>query len=525
MEGKEKRKRLSLISVAIIIAVMSITFGNIFTKVKNKIDKEKFNKEAIVSNYMELIKSEEGRFTYINGEKKVSIYEGYASMSDFYYDVACVSKLDNVTNKKSYALIDKNEKEIVNFGEYDYITQYDDGKFYQVEKDGKQGVINYEGVVVVPINYSVVTDHKSGQVEGIHAFSCKSNDDIYHYFNDSGKEITNLNTYATISFYPTKNSRICALEINGTFYNSKTCEKICEISQINRFADNVITYEDKYEVYNLDLELVETRQCPNATRIVSTSYNNKYTIVEVTLNSKATEEETNNRFILYDENGKAIVTAKDGIAIHKINEKYFILKEIDANVYVLNEKGKEIFKADNHRLPLKYSDSYYISLPINGKAQYDFYTKRGKIVPTEAIRSELTKLIGQTEKNYMLVTIANKDSGYTTYIMFNDLDKIQIEPTVGIIEQYKNHILTSDTATNEVKIYNKTQLVNILKGNRIQQIGTYSIIKDEEVYTIVDLAYLNKTFSFNSEELVKVHAKSGIVELSSGFYDLEGNKI
>ena len=68
-------------------------------------------------------------------------------------------------------------------------------------------------------------------------------------------------------------------------------------------------------------------------------------------------------------------------------------------------------------------------------------------------------------------------------------------------------------------------IINALKGNSIQQIGTYSIIKDEEVYTIVDLAYLNRTFSFSSEELVKVHAKSGIVELSSGFYDLEGNKI
>lgn len=56
MEGKEKRKRLSLISVAIIIVIFMLVFGNIFTNIKDKIDKRNYNKNQIYSGYMELLK-------------------------------------------------------------------------------------------------------------------------------------------------------------------------------------------------------------------------------------------------------------------------------------------------------------------------------------------------------------------------------------------------------------------------------------------------------------------------------------
>ena len=193
MEGKEKRKRLSLISVAIIIVIFMLVFGNIFTNIKDKIDKRNYNKNQIYSGYMELLKKDDNsNYTFIDDSKNIRKFTGYSSMSDFYYNVSCVSKTDNTTNKKSYALIDKNENEIVSFGEYDFITQFDEGKFYQVEKNGKQGIINYEGVVIVPLEYDVVLDHKSGEKNGMHAFSCKSSDEQYHYFNESGKESFNL---------------------------------------------------------------------------------------------------------------------------------------------------------------------------------------------------------------------------------------------------------------------------------------------------------------------------------------------
>lgn len=527
MEGKEKRKRLSLISVAIIIVIFILVFGNIFTNIKDKIDKRNYNKNQIYSGYMELLKKDDNsNYTFIDDSKNIRKFTGYSSMSDFYYNVSCVSKTDNTTNKKSYALIDKNENEIVSFGEYDFITQFDEGKFYQVEKNGKQGIINYEGVVIVPLEYDIVLDHKSGEKNGMHAFSCKSSDEQYHYFNESGKEFVTSDKYEAVGFYTTKENSVGVVNILGTLYNANTCEKICATSDIKRFTENIITYDNKFEVYDSNMELVETRECPNAKNITASSYNNKYSIVEITLGAEATEEEIANRFILYDKNGKAILTARDGIAIHEFNNKAYFLKEDDSNVYVLDNNAKEKFVAKNHRLPSRYSDSYYITIPVVGKAQYDLYTKSGRLIDTEEIRSELPKPIGDTEKNYMLITVARKDGGYDTYIMLKDLTKIKIDSNVSIIEQYKNHILTSDSKNNEVKLYNKDkQVIDTFKGVRESQIGTYSIIKNDDSYIVIDLATLKVTFSFKAEELVKLHDNVGVVELVTGFYDLDGDNI
>ena len=110
----------------------------------------------------------------------------------------------------------------------------------------------------------------------------------------------------------------------------------------------------------------------------------------------------------------------------------------------------------------------------------------------------------------------------------NKLDKIINKLINGdILEtKYKNHILTSDSKLNEVHLYNKeTQVGENISGTHVNQIGTYSIIRAEDTYTVVDLATLNITFSFKTEELVEVHNQSGVIELTSGVYDLDGNKI
>ena len=103
---------------------------------------------------------------------------------------------------------------------------------------------------------------------------------------------------------------------------------------------------------------------------------------------------------------------------------------------------------------------------------------------------------------------------------------VDIDSNVSIIEQYKNHILTSDSKNNEVKLYNKDkQVIDTFKGVRESQIGTYSIIKNDDSYIVIDLATLKVTFSFKAEELVKLHDNVGVVELVTGFYDLDGDNI
>ena len=96
--------------------------------------------------YQKLINVTDNTYTFVDLDGNTKTYEGYTSMDDFYYDVTCVSKLSEEDNTVTQmALINKNNKSIVNFGEYDSYVQVVGGKYYKVEKDGKYGVINYDG--------------------------------------------------------------------------------------------------------------------------------------------------------------------------------------------------------------------------------------------------------------------------------------------------------------------------------------------------------------------------------------------
>ena len=525
MAKKSTKTRISFITFLIIIGVLAIVLGTSYNKIKSKIDKINVNNKTELKGYVELLKTEDTKHIFIGENKKLYEYNGYISMSDFYDNKACVSKLDD-NGRKIYALIDKNEKEIVPLGEYDYISQLSDGKYYVVEKEGKQGIIDNTGKIIIDTAYNLVTDRKMEVDDGEHVFICKSNDDEYHYLNEEGKEYVSLQSLSTVEFYSVKKGSIPVISISGVLYNSSTCQKICNLSDIRMFYNNIATYDNKYEVYDLDLNLIETVECPNAISIYASSYDAIYSVVEINLNSNATEDELNNKFILYDEKGKVITKSKDGIAIHKIDNKTYFLKQDNSNLKVLNESGNELFEMKDYRLPINYSETPYITASKNGSSQYELFDEKGKLVKTDSVRSELVQPDGDMEKDYMVITMSLKESGYDTYLLLKDLTKIKVEPSIDKVEKYKNHILTSDSKLNEVHLYNKeTQVGENISGTHVNQIGTYSIIRAEDTYTVVDLVTLNITFSFKTEELVEVHNQSGVIELTSGVYDLDGNKI
>lgn len=108
---------------------------------------DKKEKDTLVG-YQKLVDSTDNKYTYVDLDGKVKTYEGYQSMDDFYYDNTAVSRTTE-EGAIEMAIINKNKKEVVKFGTYTSIIQVIGGKYYKVEKDGKYGVVDYNGKTLI----------------------------------------------------------------------------------------------------------------------------------------------------------------------------------------------------------------------------------------------------------------------------------------------------------------------------------------------------------------------------------------
>mgnify|MGYP001624808641 CR=1 FL=1 len=125
-----RRPLVRLVLLVIIIVLVVLLVRGIL--VNNK------DEDTTLVGYQKLINVTDSKYTFVDLDGKVKTYEGYTSMDDFYYDVTCVSRLSEDNGVTEMALINKNNKEVVKYGEYNSYTQVVGGKFYKVEKDGKQ---------------------------------------------------------------------------------------------------------------------------------------------------------------------------------------------------------------------------------------------------------------------------------------------------------------------------------------------------------------------------------------------------
>ena len=144
----------------------------------------KEDENTTLVGYQKLVNVTDDKYTFVDLDGKVKTYEGYTSMDDFYFDVTCVSKVSEDTGVSEMALINKNNKEIVKYGEYDSFTQVVGGEFYKVEKEGKYGIIDYNGKTIIEPEYdyiSVTTVQEATEV----VFECQKGS-MYSFINETG---------------------------------------------------------------------------------------------------------------------------------------------------------------------------------------------------------------------------------------------------------------------------------------------------------------------------------------------------
>ena len=175
-------------------------------------------------------------------------------MDDFYYDVTCVSRLNNETGVTQMALINKNKSEVVKFGTYNNFTQVVGGKFYKVEKDGKYGVIDHNGKVIIEPEYnyiSITTVQEATEV----VFECQQ-DSKYVFVNESGKKFYEtdvaLHSISYANKFNTDYDTIIYISIDGQkkYFDLVTGEELFQDMENVNISYNILKTDEKISFYD-----------------------------------------------------------------------------------------------------------------------------------------------------------------------------------------------------------------------------------------------------------------------------------
>ena len=239
--------RLLILIVLIVIIVLIVT--NL--PKKNKA-------EDTLIGYQKLINVTDNTYTFVDMDGNVKTYDGYTSMDDFYYDVTCVSKLNEEDNTVTQmALINKNNKSVVDFGEYDSYVQVVGGKYYKVEKEGKYGIIDYQGKVIINPEYdyiSITTVQEATEV----VFECQK-ENKYYFVNEQGMTIMEtesaLHSISYSNKFNDEYDTVIYISVDGVkrYFNLRTGEELFADKQDVNFSYNILQEEGK---------IVRERQAP-----------------------------------------------------------------------------------------------------------------------------------------------------------------------------------------------------------------------------------------------------------------------
>ena len=473
--------------------------------------------------YQKLINVTDNTYTFVDLDGNTKTYEGYTSMDDFYYDVTCVSKLSEEDNTVTQmALINKNNKSIVNFGEYDSYVQVVGGKYYKVEKDGKYGVINYDGKIIINPEYdyiSITTVQEATEV----VFECQK-ENKYYFINEQGKTIMETESALhSISYSNKFNSEydtVIYISVDGVkrYFNLVTGEELFADKQDVNFSYNILKEEGKISFYDKNTKLkteIDTSADYSADVRV---YFKKYVVLEQKNVTSGTREY---KYTVYDSNFKQILESESKInPVQDIEGNvYFIINE-NNGVKIINENKKEkVIEGYEFNGASTNNLQFLVLNSIEDTNKYEVFNFNGKQIITDV--NEYTQkgsglLIGKYDEsgnlarslvlgNEQLIALGTEDN-----VLANDY-YLTIEHTKNLkvsVVDFEGNIKLDKV--NGTKVFYNEKYIGIQDGDNV---NVYSVKSGKQTYAYPLSEYINR------DETVSV------VELTTGFYGFDGKQI
>jgi hypothetical protein len=503
--------RLALLIIIVILAVVII---------KNCATSNKGDTELV--GYQKLINATDNKYTFINLNGKIKTYDGYTSMDDFYYDVTCVSKVDNDSGVTKMALINKNNKEIVKYGTYDNFTQVVGGKFYKVEKDGMYGIIDCKGKVVINPEYnyiSITTVQEATEV----VFECQK-DATYSFVNENGKKFYETDVALhSISYANKFNSdydTIIYISLDGQkkYFDLVTGEELfSDVEDVN-VSYNILSSDGNISFYDkngkLKTELDTSEDYSSDTRV----YFKKYVVVE---QKNVTTGTRQYKYTVYDSNFKKILESENKITpVQDIDENvYFIINETDG-VRIINENKKEV-KVEGYEFNGNNINKlqYLVLNPKDDVSSYEVYTFKGKKVK-DGIVEYLQKGFGLVTKSYD----ENGNSNRSLILAKNKEIELSSEDTVLATDYY---LTIENSKDNVVSVVDKDGNIKVDKatGTKLFYVENYIGIQNDDVVNIYDVDTGKITFTYALTNYINRDETVNVIELSTGYYTFGGKTV
>ena len=473
--------------------------------------------------YQKLVNVTDNKYTFIDLEGKTKTYEGYTSMDDFYYDVTCVSKLTGENNNiTQMALINKNKGTVVKFGVYDSFIQVVGGKYYKVEKEGKYGVIDYKGKVIIQPEYdyiSITTVQEATEI----VFECQK-DNKYYFLNEKGTFLMETeNALHSISYsnkFNTEYNTVIYISVDGVkrYFNLETAEEVFAGMENVSFSYNILKTDGKISFYDkkakLKTEIDISADYSSDARV----YFKKYVVLEQKNVTSGTREY---KYTVYDSDFKQILESTSKInPVQDIDGNvYFIINDNDG-VRIINENKKEV-KVEGYEFNGNNINNLQniVLNPIGESSKYEVYNFKGKKVISDV--NEYTQkgfglLIGKYDETGTLARSLVLEKGKTV--------ALGAEDNVLANEYY---LTIENGVESKVSVVDRKGNVKIDKvpGVKIFYVEKYIGVQDGETIRVYDVEKGKETFTYSVNDYVNRDETVNVIELTTGYYGFNGKTI
>ena len=481
---------------------------------------DKKEKDTLVG-YQKLVDSTDNKYTYVDLDGKVKTYEGYQSMDDFYYDNTAVSRTTE-EGAIEMAIINKNKKEVVKFGTYTSIIQVIGGKYYKVEKDGKYGVVDYNGKTLIKPEYEYISITTVQEAKEL-VFECQK-ENKYYFFNEQGKQFLETDVALhSISYANRLNDEYytivyITLDNQRRYFNLSTGEEIFKDMGDLNISYNILKSDGKIAFYDKNLKLKSELDTTGDYASDARVYFRKYIVVEQKNVTSGTREY---KYTVYDSNFKKVLEKKNKInPVQDVDGNvYFIVNE-DDSVKIINEKKKEVkvegysFKDNN------ISNLQYIVLnPLEDSSSNEIFTFKGKKVK-DGVSEYSQKGFGLCVSKYAENGNIEKRLilGNNTEIELAQEDEIYATDTYVTIENNKEGYVS--LANKEGKL-----IIEKAKGTKTFYNDKYIGVKDGDNVQVYSVETGKQTYTYSMANYVNIDETVNVVELKNGYYFLDGKTV
>ena len=501
--------RLLILIVLIVIIVLIVT----------NLPKKNKEEDTLVG-YQKLINVTDNTYTFVDMDGNVKTYDGYTSMDDFYYDVTCVSKLNEEDNTVTQmALINKNNRSVVDFGEYDSYVQVVGGKYYKVEKEGKYGIIDYQGKVIINPEYdyiSITTVQEATEV----VFECQK-ENKYYFVNEQGMTIMETESALHSISYSNKFNEeydtVIYISVDGVkrYFNLRTGEELFADKQDVNFSYNILQEEGKISFYGKDAKLITEIDTSADYSADVRVYFKEYVVLE---QKNVTTGTRQYKYTVYDSNFKQVLESESKInPVQDLDGNvYFIINE-NNSVKIVNESKKEkVIEGYQFNGTSTNNLQFLVLNSVDDSNKYEVYNFKGKQL--------ITDINEYTQKGSGLLVGKYDESGNLTRNLVLGNEELIALGTEDNVLANDYYLTIEDNKNLKVSVVNTDGKITVDKANgtKVFYNENYIGIQDGDNVNIYDVENGKLTYTYPVSEYINRDETISVVELSTGFYRFDG---